>query len=290
MQGFATKPVHDPWISAARTRAATSVGRKGGTATSPSEIVSVACRTEAARTSETPHRKECTLSRKRIRNTVVAGTATLALGAGMFAGLGPVATFASSHREAPLTSADPQIDNTDVYAFVSPDDAKKVTFVSSWIPFEEPAGGPNFYNWAEHTNYDINISNDGDARAEIVYRWRFKTHYRNANSFIYNNGPVTSLNDENLLIYQTYDLLRIKNGNSKKILTREPVAPSNVGDASMPDYNSDLFDAAVVAGRQRSRAGSGSPTTRSSWTFVCSTCSTAGTSPRPAMTRWRAST
>ena len=186
------------------------------------------------------------MSRKRIRNTVVAGTATLALGAGMFAGLGPVATFASSHREAPLTSADPQIDNTDVYAFVSPDDDKKVTFVSSWIPFEEPAGGPNFYNWAEHTNYDINISNDGDARAEIVYRWRFKSHYRNANSFIYNNGPVTSLNDENLLIYQTYNLWRIKNGNSKKILTREPVAPSNVGDASMPNYNSDLFDAAVV--------------------------------------------
>jgi hypothetical protein len=186
------------------------------------------------------------LSRKRIRNTVVAGAATLALGAGMFAGLGPVATFASSHREAPLTSADPQIDNTDLYAFVSPDDDSKVTFVSSWIPFEEPAGGPNFYNWAEHTNYDINISNDGDAKAEIVYRWKFKTHYRNANSFIYNNGPVTSLDDENLLIYQTYNLYRIKNGNSKKILNRETVAPSNVGAASMPNYNSNLFDAAVV--------------------------------------------
>ena len=80
---------------------------------------------------------------------------------GLFAGLGPLAGNASSHREAPLTAADPQIDNTDVYAFVSPDRPDTVTLVSSWIPFEEPAGGPNFYPWAEHTNYDINIDNDG---------------------------------------------------------------------------------------------------------------------------------
>ena len=64
--------------------------------------------------------------------------------------------------------------------------------VGSWIPFEEPAGGPNFDPWAERTNYDINIDNDGDAKEDIIYRWRFKTHYRNPDSFIYNNGPVTS--------------------------------------------------------------------------------------------------
>jgi Domain of unknown function (DUF4331) len=187
------------------------------------------------------------LSRTRIRNTIVAGVATLALGAGMFVGLGPVASTASSHREAPLTSADPQIDNTDVYAFVSPDKPNTVSFVSSWIPFEEPAGGPNFYLWAEHTNYDIKISNDRDARAEITYRWNFTTHYRDPDSFIYNNGPVTSLNDENLLIRQTYDLTRIKNGHSKLILNNARVAPSKVGAASMPNYNANLFDAAVRA-------------------------------------------
>ncbi len=185
------------------------------------------------------------MSAHRIRNTVVAGIGTLALGAGLFAGLGPIVSNASSHREAPLTAADPQIDNTDVYAFVSPDKKGTVTFVSSWIPFEEPAGGPNFYNWAEHTNYDINIDNDGNARADITYRWRFTTHERNPGSFIYNNGPVTSLNDPNLLIRQTYDLYRIKNGHSKRILDNAPVAPSNVGQASMPNYNADLFDAAV---------------------------------------------
>jgi hypothetical protein len=186
-----------------------------------------------------------TLMSRKIRTKVVAGAAALALGAGVLAGLGPVSTFASSHREAPLTSADPQIDQTDLYVFTSPDAPNTVTFVSSWIPFEEPAGGPNFYLWSDKTRYDINVDNDGDARADIIYRWTFDTKYRDPNSFIYNNGKVTSLTDPNLLIRQTYDLTRIKDGTSTKLLDNAPVAPSNVGAGSMPDYNEDLHDAAT---------------------------------------------
>ena len=44
----------------------------------------------------------------------------LAVAAGV-AGLGPGGASASSHREAPLIAADPAVDNTDVYAFASPD-------------------------------------------------------------------------------------------------------------------------------------------------------------------------
>ena len=187
------------------------------------------------------------------RAAALAVTGALAVAA--FAGLGPVASTASSHREAPLVSADPPIDATDLYAFVPDDAPNKVALVGSWIPFEEPAGGPNFYLWAERTNYDINIDNDGDARPDVIFRWRFTTHHRNPDSFIYNNGPVTSLNDENLLIYQTYDLTRIKGDNAVKLLDDARVVPSHVGDASMPDYNADLFDAGVRS------AGSG----RRSW-------------------------
>ena len=188
------------------------------------------------------------MASKRIRRKVLAVVATAAMGTGLFAGLGPQAGIASSHREAPLTSADPQIDVTDLYAFVSPDAPDTVTFISSWIPFEEPAGGPNFYLWAENTNYDIRIDANDDARPDVIYRWVFKTHYRNDGSFLYNNGPVTSLDDENLLIYQTYDLYRVVPGlRSKLILDNAPVAPSNVGAGSMPDYNADLFDAATTA-------------------------------------------
>jgi hypothetical protein len=180
-----------------------------------------------------------------IRKRVVAGASSLVIGVGLFAGLAPSTVVASSHREAPLTSADPQIDNTDVYAFVSPDRPNTVSLISSWIPNQEPAGGPNFYQWAEDTNYDINIDNDGDARPDVTYRWRFKTKYRNPDSFIYNNGAVTSLNDENLLIRQTYDLYKIEGNNRRQLFNNAPVAPSHVGDASMPNYNADLFDAAV---------------------------------------------
>ena len=191
-------------------------------------------------------RKESSLSVHRIRNRVLAATTALVVGGGLFAGLAPLASRASSHREAPLTAADPQIDNTDVYAFVSPDRPDSVTLVSSWIPFEEPAGGPNFYLWAEHTNYDINISNDGGTNADITYRWKFTTHYRNPDTFLYNTGPVTSLNDPDLNIYQTYDLWKIANGHKNRLLHDAMVAPSNVGAASMPNYNGDLFDAATT--------------------------------------------
>ena len=183
------------------------------------------------------------------RAAALAVTGALAVAA--FAGLGPVSSTASSHREAPLTSAEPQIDATDLYAFVPESAPNKVALVGSWIPFEEPAGGPNFYLWAERTNYDINIDNDGDAIADIKYRWRFKTHHRNPDSFIYNNGQVTSLDDENLLIYQTYDLRRIRNGNTTLLLNDAPVVPSRVGDASMPGYNADLFDAGVRSAGSR---------------------------------------
>jgi hypothetical protein len=170
----------------------------------------------------------------------------LALGATAIASLGPVASNASSHREAPLVSADPQVDATDLYAFRSPDKPNTVTFISSWIPFEEPAGGPNFYTWAERTNYDINIDNDGDARPDVIYRWRFDTHYRNGSGqFLYNTGPVTSLGDTDLNIYQTYDLTRFRNGHWSMLLDNARVVPSNVGAASMPNYNANLFDAGI---------------------------------------------
>jgi hypothetical protein len=111
-----------------------------------------------------------------MRNRTLATAAAASLVAGIFAGLAPTASLASSHREAPLTSAEPQIDNTDVYAFVSPDKKKTVTLISNWIPFESPAGGPNFYPWAQNVNYDINIDNDGDAKPDITYRWTFTNH------------------------------------------------------------------------------------------------------------------
>jgi hypothetical protein len=173
----------------------------------------------------------------RRRGTWVAGgilvLATL-LGA---ATLTPLGGNASSHREAPLILDNPEEDNTDVYAFVSPETPSKVTLISNWIPFEEPAGGPNFYPFSEHARYDINVDNDGDGRDDIVYRWEFDNHYRNNQTFLYNTGVVTSLRDPDLNFFQTYDLKVIREGQGSRTLVDNGIAaPSHVGEASMPDY------------------------------------------------------
>ena len=194
--------------------------------------------------------------RMRTKKAVLGGVAALAAMALIAGALGPVGSSASSHREAPLTAADPQIDQTDLYAFTSPDNPSSVTFVSSWIPFEEPAGGPNFYTFSDGVRYDINISNDGDAAAEIVYRWVFETHTRNPNTFLYNTGQVTSLGDENLNIYQTYDLFRIEgNGKPQRLLNDEVVAPSDTGEASFPDYAAVSNEAITAVGAGKSWVG-----------------------------------
>ena len=80
---------------------------------------------------------------------------------------------ASSHREAPLISADPLADNTDVYAFVSPDAPDTVTLIANWIPLEAPGGGPNFYKFGDDVLYRINIDNDGDAHADVAFSFVF---------------------------------------------------------------------------------------------------------------------
>ncbi len=177
-----------------------------------------------------------------------AGGVGLALVAGAFATqVGPFQVGASSHREAPLIAGDPRADNTDLYAFVSPDAPDTVTMIANWIPFEEPNGGPNFYTWADDTRYNIKIDNDGDALADLTYTWVFDTVIRNADGqFLYNTGPVTSLADPDLNMYQTYDLTvtdgagvtTVLLGNGDGVTTPgDPIsAPSLVGPASVPDY------------------------------------------------------
>jgi hypothetical protein len=196
---------------------------------------------------------------KRLRRAAAAVGATgLALSAAM-AGFGPATAQGSSHREAPLIAADPAVDNTDLYAFVSPDKPDTTTLTANFQPFEEPNGGPNFYPFATDAAYLINIDNDGDAKPDVIFRWRFKSIDKRGNdTFLYNNGAVTSFNDENLLFKQTYTLdISFDGGHkySSKILNA-PVAPSRVGKASMPNYaalrNSTI---ANIGGGFRSFAG-----------------------------------
>ena len=179
--------------------------------------------------------------------------------AGSIALLAPGASTASSHREAPLIANDPQADNTDVYAFVSPDRPDTVTLIANWIPFEDPAGGPNFYPWSTDASYNIKIDSNGDAKPDTTYTWKFTTHDNRGKaqhgdkaggSFLYNDGAVNHLSDKTLLFKQTYSLYK----NGKKVGTGK-VAPSNVGAASMPNYGSLRAQAVTNIGDDVSFAG-----------------------------------
>ena len=101
------------------------------------------------------------------------GALTISALAAAVVGSGPSAGTASSHREAPLISEDPSADNADLYAFRSPDKPSTVTIVSTWIPAEDPAAGPNYYTFSPGAKYKINIDRTGDARPDIVYEFRF---------------------------------------------------------------------------------------------------------------------
>ena len=177
------------------------------------------------------------------RRRIIYSAGALALG-GILATSALEVAPASSHREALLVSEDPVIDNTDTYAFVSPDAPDKVTMIANWIPLEEPAGGPNFHKFGDDVLYEINVDNDGDAVADISYQWRFRTEIKNPNTYLYNVLPVSPVLDrrgrlvdfQNLNQQQSYTLTEIRNGRSRTLANRLLTPPVNVGPRSTPNY------------------------------------------------------
>jgi hypothetical protein len=165
---------------------------------------------------------------------------------------GPSSAFASSHAEAPLISQDPRADNTDLYAFVSPDNTNTVTMIANYIPLEAPASGPNFYSFDDNVLYEIKVDNNGDGRPDLAYQFRFQTATRNPNTFLYNTGPITSLSDPNWNRPQTYTVTLVHlnrggqpQGKGQVLGQGIPTPPDNIGPRSTPNYDS-LAAAAVT--------------------------------------------
>jgi len=163
----------------------------------------------------------------------------------------------SSHREAPEISKDPVADNTDVYAFVSPDRPDTVTLIANYIPMQQPYGGPNFYEFGDDVLYEIHIANAGRARADISYQFRFTTKIINDETFLYNTGPIRSITDTaNWNRPQYYSVTRVERGDDDDddddddhrravLATGLAVPPVNVGVRSTPNYASTFTDAAI---------------------------------------------
>ena len=155
----------------------------------------------------------------------------------------------SSHREAPQISKDPTADSTDLYAFVSPDHPGTVTLIANYVPLERPDGGPNFFEFGDDVLYEIHVDNNGDANADISFSFRFQTVNTIPESFLYNDGPITSLTGPGAVAWnrrQSYTVVRTDHRtNRRTVLGSDLISPPcNIGPLSTPNYAA-LASAAV---------------------------------------------
>jgi uncharacterized protein DUF4331 len=175
--------------------------------------------------------------------------AAVGVGAGVtFAvrGSGPSAATASSHRESPLTAEDPSADNTDLYAFRSPDKPDTVTIISNWIPGEDPAAGPNWYTFSPTARYNIYADRNGDGKPDVTWRFRFKA-----------GTPTAFLGGTQ----QAYTVTKIADGRATVVGSGLMTPPANIGPRSTPDYSTlakqgvhQLSDGSTVFAGQRDDA------------------------------------
>jgi hypothetical protein len=167
----------------------------------------------------------------------------------------PVAK-AASHREAPLIALDPAADNTDTYAFRSWQDPSKVVFIMNVIPGQDPADGPNYFNFDDEVLYAVNIDNNQDGKAEdIVYEFRFKTENRPALGQLefplpYVGNPkipvaqlqgITKLDgpgSEGLTRRQTYTVTEVRGKKRTELFKGQKLVavPTNAGPATFKNY------------------------------------------------------
>jgi hypothetical protein len=140
---------------------------------------------------------------------------------------------ASSHREAPLIADDPLADNTDLYAFRSPDSPNNdanasVTIIANYIPLELPQGGPNYNTFGENIRYEIHVKNDQTTAGDnITYRFTFTRTNQDITTFF-----NIRLGQQNLKT--TYICEKSVNGGAfVTVLSNGSVPPPNIGPRSI---------------------------------------------------------
>src|SRR5438874_13414661 len=151
-----------------------------------------------------------------------AALTALALVAALAHGRGPAAATASSHREAPLISEDPSADNTDLYAFRSPDKPNTLTIISNFVPGEDPAAGPNYYTFSPTARYDIYVDRNGNGKPDIAYQFRFRNL---PSQFFLGNTQ------------QSYTVTKTVGNRSTLVGSGLLTPPDNIGPRSTPNYD-----------------------------------------------------
>ncbi len=164
---------------------------------------------------------------------------------------GLVLLTSSSHREAPLISNGPLADNTDLYAFRSPDRPDKIIIIANYVPGQLPQGGPNYYSFGENIRYEIHVDNDVSTPGDdITYRFTFDKE---------NEDPTTFFNirlgKQNLKTTYKLEKFTRKSGRFETVIHKGQVAPPNIGPRfiSSPvglnkhDYNEIINGAITTA-------------------------------------------
>jgi len=141
--------------------------------------------------------------------------------AGALALLSALPAQASSHREAPFITNQPKVDGTDLYMFRSYETGRQnyVTLIANYIPFQDPQGGPNFYQFDQNALYEIHVDNVGDAKEHLAFQFRFKNTSKKLALKVggkevliplINSGTLSEVNDPKLNVRETYtvDLVR----------------------------------------------------------------------------------
>ena len=145
---------------------------------------------------------------------------------------------ASSHREAPAISKDAFADTTDVYAFISPESDDNLVLASSWIPFEGPEGGPNYFEWDPNALYDIYVDTDGNAIPNYTYTLSSRVETVNPNTFLYNVNTINELTDADWNRPQFITVTETAaDGTVINLVANQRTSPVNIGSKSTPDYD-----------------------------------------------------
>ena len=147
-----------------------------------------------------------------MRTTKVWLAAALVAAAGM-------TVYGSSHREAPGIAKTPKLDGTDFYMFRSYEPGRSgfITLLANYQPLQDVYGGPNFFTLDSSGLYEIHVDNDGDAREDITFQFRFTNTARNFNVQVgdkmvgvplVNIGPIgpQAGNTDNLNVVESYTL------------------------------------------------------------------------------------
>jgi hypothetical protein len=170
--------------------------------------------------------------------------------AAAIAGLLPCATMASSHREAPNITRMPTVDATDFYLFNSYEPGREgyVTLLANYIPLQSPYGGPNYFAMDPSALYEIHVDNDGDARENLSFQFRFTNRLANDNRGIKLNiagpnvavplknvGQVTADDNSALNFRESYQVSLVR--GDRRHGNAQPLTGSNGGTVFGKPYD-----------------------------------------------------